>query len=188
MPSTWIKLDRNILSWGWYTEPNTMRLFVHLLLKANVKDGKFRNMEVKRGELVTSCQKLSDDLDIKPHLIRTALSHLKSTGEITIKTTSKFSVISIPKYEEYQGTSQTKSQTETQSGRKQNSNEPQQYKNRRKRTVKKDNKENQAPETVEDKSEEKYIPEVWEVDKPKEYWGRFKTETEYYAYMQSGGE
>ncbi len=187
MPSTWIKLDRNILSWGWYTEANTMRLFVHLLLKANVKDGKFRNVEVKRGELVTSCQKLSDELDIKPHLIRTALSHLKSTGEITIKTTSKFSVISIPKYEEYQGNSQTKSQTETQSGRKQNSNEPQQYKNRRKRTVKKDNKEDQAPETAEDKSE-KYIPEVWEVDKPKEYWGRFKTETEYYAYMQSGGE
>ena len=31
----YIKLHRSIMDWRWYDDPNTFRMFVHLLLKAN---------------------------------------------------------------------------------------------------------------------------------------------------------
>ena len=169
---TWIKLNRSILNWSWYTESNTMRLFIHLLLKANVRDGKFYDVEVKRGDVVTSYQKLAEELGLHACQIRTAINHLKRTGEITVRTTSKFSVISIPKYDEYQDATQA----QTQSGRRQGTGKSQQYKNKR-------NKEEKN-----NKPSEPYIPLWWERDIPKEYWGRFSEEDDYWNYRQNGGE
>lgn len=38
----WISLYRKILNWEWYSDANTFRLFIHLLLQANheEKNGK----------------------------------------------------------------------------------------------------------------------------------------------------
>ena len=33
-----IMLPRSITNWQWYDEPNTMRIFLHLLLTANYTD------------------------------------------------------------------------------------------------------------------------------------------------------
>ena len=38
----YIKLSRGLLDWEWYTDINTTRLFIHMLLKANWKDGNFK--------------------------------------------------------------------------------------------------------------------------------------------------
>ena len=38
LESGFIKLHRKILKWEWYDEPNTMRLFIHLLLTASIED------------------------------------------------------------------------------------------------------------------------------------------------------
>ena len=100
--STFIKLNRNILNWRWYTNANTMRVFVHLLLKANIKDHDFEDITVHRGQLVTSRKHLSLELRISEQAVRTALNHLKSTNEITIETTSKYTIISIINYNLYQ--------------------------------------------------------------------------------------
>lgn len=53
-----IKIDRRILEWEWYSDINTCRVFIHLLLKANWKDGRFQGTEVPRGSLVTSYSSL----------------------------------------------------------------------------------------------------------------------------------
>ncbi len=100
--STFIKLNRKILKWRWYHDPNTFRIFVHLILKANVTDRDFEHITVHRGQLVTSVAHLSEDLKISAKSVRTALEHLKSTNELTIKTTSKYSIITVNKYDEYQ--------------------------------------------------------------------------------------
>ena len=42
---SYIKIDRKILDWEWYRNLNTCRLFFHLLLKANWKDGRFEGKE-----------------------------------------------------------------------------------------------------------------------------------------------
>lgn len=100
--STYIMIDRNILKWRWYQNPNTMRLFVHLLLKANIRDNDFERITVHRGELVTSYASLSTELGLSVQSIRTALEHLKSTGEVTSKNYAKYQVISILEYDKYQ--------------------------------------------------------------------------------------
>ena len=39
--SGWIKIHRQILEWEWYSDTNTFRVFLHLLLKANHKEKKY---------------------------------------------------------------------------------------------------------------------------------------------------
>lgn len=100
--STFILLDRNIINWRWYKTENTFRLFIHLLLKANAKDKPFENIVIHRGELVTSLDHLSRETRLTVNQVRTALKHLKNTGEITSKITSKYSLIKIVNYDTYQ--------------------------------------------------------------------------------------
>lgn len=99
----WIKLHRKITKWDWYTNANTFRLFVHLLITANSKKDDWKGIVINRGECITGRKILSDELQISEQEIRTSLQHLKATNEITIKSTNKYSIITVCNYEEYQG-------------------------------------------------------------------------------------
>ena len=101
MEGGFIKLSRKMLEWEWYTDQKTMSVFLHCLFKANWKDGRFRGIEVPRGSFITSLPSLTEELNMSTQSVRTALDHLKSTGEITDRTTSKFRVITIKNYESY---------------------------------------------------------------------------------------
>lgn len=127
MDNTFIKLSRKIQSWRWYQDANTMRVFIHILLNANVYDHDFENITVKRGQWVTSVSKISEQLNISTRSIRTALNHLKSTNEVAIKTTPKYSIITVKNYNQYQKV--TKCPTiNRQTDDKQVTNDRQQYK------------------------------------------------------------
>ena len=102
MSNGWIKIHRKLLDWEWYDEPNVMRLFLHLLLKANHKDKSYRGTLIKTGMLLTGRDLLAKETGLSIQQIRTAINKLKSTNEITIKTNKQGSVIQIVKYEEYQ--------------------------------------------------------------------------------------
>lgn len=97
-----IKIDRRILEWEWYSDINTCRLFIHLLLKANWKDGRFQGTEVPRGSLVTSYSSLAKQTGLSVQNVRTAIKHLILTGEITSKQQAKFTVITVKNYDKYQ--------------------------------------------------------------------------------------
>ena len=109
----WLKLHRKIYEWEWYTDGNTFRLFLHLLLNANFEDKKWKGITIKKGELLTGRLKLADDLKLSEQQIRTSLNRLKSTNEITIKSTSQYSIISINNWEEYQQINQASNQQVT---------------------------------------------------------------------------
>ena len=109
--TTFIKIDRNILEWRWYKEPNTVKLFLHLLLKANIKDKDFMTETIHRGELATSYATLAAESGLTVSQARTALKHLEETGEVTVRRHSKFSVISIPEYDYYQSQNAGKRQS-----------------------------------------------------------------------------
>ena len=98
----YIKLYRKMLEWGWYDDTNTKVVFLHLLLTANYKDTEWHGIPLKRGDVVTSIHQLATDLKLSDQNVRTALSHLKLTGEITSKPHTKFSIISIKNYNQYQ--------------------------------------------------------------------------------------
>lgn len=87
--SNYVKISRKILEWGWYRDEHTKSLFLHCLLKANWKDGEFKGIVIKRGQFATSIPKLQVELELTSNEVRTAIKHLKSTGEITVRSYSK---------------------------------------------------------------------------------------------------
>lgn len=98
----YIKLHRKMIEWEWYSDPNTKIVFLHLLLKANFKPVKFKGLELDAGELITTLPELAKSLQLTVQNVRTAIEHLKSTGEITVKTTNRFSVVTIENWTMYQ--------------------------------------------------------------------------------------
>ena len=98
----WIKIHRQFLDWEWYDDNNTKILFIHLLLKANHKPKKYRGKLIEIGQHVTGLEVLCKETGLSIQKIRTAISKLKSTNEITIKTSSKGTVIQIVNYTKYQ--------------------------------------------------------------------------------------
>jgi len=98
----WIKLHRQITEWEWYSDSNTFRLFIHLILKANHKDNNYRGKLIKQGCLVTGREKLSLETGLSVRQVRTCLERLEMTSEIAIKSSSKGTEIQIVKYKDYQ--------------------------------------------------------------------------------------
>ena len=98
----YIKLHRRMLDWEWYNDVNTKVVFLHLLLTVNIKDEKWRGEEIKRGSRVISYPILADELNLTIRQARTALEHLKTTGEVTSKATNKYSLFTIKNYDLYQ--------------------------------------------------------------------------------------
>jgi len=98
----WIKLHRSLIDWEWYNDANTCRLFIHLLLRANHKPKKWRGKTIEAGQLLTGRKALSAQTGLSEQQIRTSLSKLKSTNEITIKSTSQDSIITLVCWESYQ--------------------------------------------------------------------------------------
>lgn len=97
-----IKIDRNITKWRWFTNTNTFITFLTLLLLANYKDGDFENITIHRGQLAISHDSLSEITNLTISQVRTALNHLKQTGEITITRKPRYLLITIINYSKYQ--------------------------------------------------------------------------------------
>ena len=77
------------------------------LLKATHDTHKFpfngTDFEVKAGQFVTGIKQAISELPkITPRQYRTAMTYLKSTDRLTVKSNNKFSLVSIVKWEEYQ--------------------------------------------------------------------------------------
>ena len=100
--SGWIKIHRQILEWEWYSDNNTFRVFLHLILKANHKEKRFKGLELKIGTVITSRDILAIETGLSVRQIRTALDKLKSTNEVTIKTSSQGTIIELVNYKKYQ--------------------------------------------------------------------------------------
>lgn len=123
MRGGWIKVHRKIVDWEWWSDHNTARLFIYLLLEANHEDMKYKGMVIGRGQVLTSIRALSTNTGISVRGIRTSLSHLISTQEITQTPTHRFTIITICKYEDYQPTEEdTDTPTDTN-----NDNQPTQH-------------------------------------------------------------
>lgn len=98
----YIRKHRSILEWEWYHDINTYYLFDHLLLTVNYKESRYQGYEIPAGSRVIGLKALSAQIPLSIQQIRTALKKLEKSGEITIKTTNKFSIISITNWEKYQ--------------------------------------------------------------------------------------
>lgn len=100
--SGFVFLHRKLTNWEWYTNVNTAHLFIHCLLSANHKDNMWQGIKIKRGSFITSRAKLSAQTGLSEQAVRTALDHLKQTGEITCEGKNKYTIITVNNYSEYQ--------------------------------------------------------------------------------------
>lgn len=99
---SWVKLHKKFKEWEWYDDINTKVIFLHLLLSANYKDKKWHGIMIKRGQILVGTTSLADESGLTRQNVRTCLERLKSTNEITTKSTNRYTIITIVKYEEYQ--------------------------------------------------------------------------------------
>ena len=100
--SGFIKLHRSLINWEWYDDHNVKMVFIHCLLMANYRDKQYRGNLIKRGTFVTSRSKLAEQLGLSVQNIRTAISKLESTSELTSFKSSKGLVIQVINYDKYQ--------------------------------------------------------------------------------------
>jgi hypothetical protein len=98
----WIKLHRQILEWEWYSDNNCFRVFLHLILKANHKEKRYKGIELNSGQIITSRDILAKETGLSSQQIRTALNKLISTNEITSVTSSQGTILQVVNYEKYQ--------------------------------------------------------------------------------------
>lgn len=99
---SYIKLDRKLLDWEWYGDSPTLKLWIHILLKANWETKQWRNITIKSGSFVTSLEHLAIETGLSKKQIRRALDNLESTKEITTKRTHQGTMIKVEKWALFQ--------------------------------------------------------------------------------------
>jgi len=102
MAGRFIKLYEQIVNWEWFKYPNTLCLFIYLLLKANYCDLDLHGRTIRRGQMVTTLTGISTGTGLSIQQVRTSLKHLISTGEVTDESNNQYRVITVVKYDEYQ--------------------------------------------------------------------------------------
>jgi len=98
----YVRTWRSLIDWEWYKDCNTKCLFLHLILMANHAEGRSRGVVINPGQHLTSSDKLAEQLGLSRQNIRTSLTKLKSTNEITIKSTNKYILVTIVNWAFYQ--------------------------------------------------------------------------------------
>jgi len=146
---SWISLHRRLRSSGIYKDSQAVHLWVHLLLSANHKDKKVLVgngfVEIKTGQLLTGRKALSKATGINESKIFRLLKLFESDRQIEQQKTTKYTVISIVKYSQYQ-------RSEQQTNNKRTTNEQQLNTNNNNNNINKDNKDQKtarfAPPTI----------------------------------------
>ena len=103
----WIKLHRDFISWEWFDKPEMVQIYIYLLMSANHTPQKWQGREIKRGEVVTSVGKIAVATGLSVQTIRTCIARLKSTGEITSESTSRYTIIKVCEYDTYNNEGET---------------------------------------------------------------------------------
>ena len=136
-----VRVYRSILKWEWYDDANTMRVFLHLILTANYESQKWHGITVERGQRVYSSQKLAKELHMSRQETRTAIKHLILTGEITNRSTSEYSIITIKNYELYQQPTSELTSDQPTANQRLTNDQPQWKKDKESNKAKKANKD-----------------------------------------------
>lgn len=114
MENTFIKLYRSIDSWGWRTNPNTLSVFLYCLTHARHTPGEYCGVKLQPGQLITGRDAISRGTGVSTQSVRTALKNLQKTGELTIKSTNQFSIVTVVNWAKYQTPDTTSNQQPNQ--------------------------------------------------------------------------
>lgn len=102
MEQGWVKLHRKFINWEWYDEPNVKSVFIDLILNANHQASAWHGHEIEKGSFVTSVADIAARNGLTTQQVRSALTKLEKTGEISKKSTNKNTLIIVLGYAKYQ--------------------------------------------------------------------------------------
>lgn len=129
----WIKIHRALLDHWCATEPEALAVWVRLICEANFEDKKAnvygQLVDVKRGQVVYGRKEFSKRSGVTEMKLRRIMSMLESDGMIIQHKRSKFTLVSITYYEEYQDSNQQA--TSKQPANNQQTTTPKEVKNLR---------------------------------------------------------
>lgn len=106
-------LPRDIRKWGWYKDSKMVHMLIHLMLEAQYQDNDCRGIKLKRGQLLTGRKQLSEETGLTEREVRTTIKRLANDQQITIRTTNKFSIITVCNYDSWQSLQNTNDQQTT---------------------------------------------------------------------------
>jgi hypothetical protein len=119
----WIKVYRKIQEKGYYKKSAYVHLWVHLLLNANHEPKEFmwnnQIIIVKEGQLIAGRKELSKETGIPETTIERILDYLEKDKQIGQQKTTKFRLITVLNWKEYQGSGQQTDNKRTTDGHKQ---------------------------------------------------------------------
>ncbi len=102
----WIKLYRQLITNGWLKNHNVCIFWIYCLLKAVHEPTKaivgFQEVNLEPGQFIFGRKKAAAETGLSERETRTALGSLVTRQNLTIKTTNKFSIVSIVNWNTYQ--------------------------------------------------------------------------------------
>lgn len=104
--SSWVKVSRKLLTSAIASKPEYLAVWMHLILSASYKPGEVlvghQVVRLEAGQLVFGRIKFAQQIGVSEHTLRMALKALESLQQITIKSKSKFSIITVTNWAKYQ--------------------------------------------------------------------------------------
>ncbi len=94
-----IQLSDDLSSWEWFDDKNTVYVYLWLMLRAAWCATRYHGIELERGQVITTYPEISEKCGVTVRQARTILDRLKTTGKATVKTTAKFSIITMIEYD-----------------------------------------------------------------------------------------
>lgn len=115
--SSWVKVSRKLLTSAIASKPEYLAVWMHLILSASYKPGEVlvghQVVRLEAGQLVFGRIKFAQQIGVSEHTLRMALKSLETLQQITIKSHSKFSVITVVNWAKYQTDSPANHQQST---------------------------------------------------------------------------
>ena len=125
----WLKLYRSILDSAVFQDAEILKVWIWLLCNVAFEQhdticyGKV--IHLKPGQIATGRKKIAQCTDLNENKVYRALTSLKSLGNIEIKSTNKYSIITVVNWDKYQDENGKRTSSEQQTNSKQTSEEQQ---------------------------------------------------------------
>lgn len=105
-----IKIDKEILNSYCFSNPNHLKIWIWMLVKANYKkcfvpinSGRgISTIEVDRGQFIFGRFKAEEELNLNGSLIYRTLQKFEELGQINLQSNNQYTIITICKYDDYQ--------------------------------------------------------------------------------------
>lgn len=102
MPSDWLKLHRKALDSQVFSDPLLWHLFCWCLLRANWKTGFYLGTEIPVGSFATGRETAAESLGVSSASWYRRMKKLEEFGVVSIKANSRFTIITVEKWRDYQ--------------------------------------------------------------------------------------